>query len=107
MIGVVTVRCRVACVVSVVVNNILSARVVLSSVVAVVAAVRRNELSQSDGAARQLRASLSHARWTSTVLSGAIGVEQSTPEGVEEARRLLKHHLAKDGPGADFSYVVL
>ena len=54
VIGVVTVRCRVACVVSVVVNNILSARVVLSSVVAVVAAVRRNELSQSDGAARQL-----------------------------------------------------
>ena len=48
----VTVRYRVACVVSMVVNHILSAGVVLSSIVAVVAAVRRNELSQSDGGAR-------------------------------------------------------
>ena len=48
----VTVRYCVACVVSMVVNHILSARVVLSSIVAVVAAVRRNELSQSDGGAR-------------------------------------------------------
>ena len=47
-----TACCRDVRVVSVVVSNILSARVVTSPVVAVVAAVRRKELSQFDGAAR-------------------------------------------------------
>ena len=47
-----TACCRDVRVVSVVVSNIVSARVVMSAVVTVVAAVRRNEPSELDGAAR-------------------------------------------------------